>query len=84
LALREGKVALVTGGGSGIGREIALIYAAEGAKVIVADINAWSEAETDSMISKKAGRCSRNTEERGPRVRDRGRREDRGATINNR
>ncbi len=55
LPLLEGKVALVTGGGSGIGRETALIYAAEGAKVIVADINASSAAETASMISQKAG-----------------------------
>ena len=33
------KVAFVTGSGSGIGRAIALLYAAEGAKVVVSDIN---------------------------------------------
>lgn len=33
------KVALVTGAGMGIGEAIALLYASEGAKVIVADIN---------------------------------------------
>src|ERR1041384_3972281 len=44
------KVALVVGGGSGIGREVALILARRGAHVIVADQNAanaeatWSEA----------------------------------------
>lgn len=37
--LLEGKVAIVTGAGQGIGREIALLLAGEGAKLIVADIN---------------------------------------------
>ncbi len=34
----DNKVALVTGGGSGIGREIALLYAQQGAQVFVADL----------------------------------------------
>ena len=34
-----GKVALVTGGASGIGRSTALTFAREGAKLIVADMN---------------------------------------------
>src|SRR4029079_9454761 len=34
-----GKVALVTGAGAGIGRRIATRFAAEGAKVVVSDIN---------------------------------------------
>ena len=35
----QGKVAVVTGAASGIGREIARTYAREGAKVVIADLN---------------------------------------------
>jgi D-sorbitol dehydrogenase (acceptor) len=41
----EGKTAIITGGARGIGRAIAQRYAAEGARVVVADINA-AEAST--------------------------------------
>ena len=33
------KVALITGGGSGIGKAIALLYALEGAKIVLADVD---------------------------------------------
>ena len=36
----QGKVALITGAGSGIGRETALLFAREGAAIVVADVNA--------------------------------------------
>ncbi len=49
-SLFEGKVALVTGAGSGIGRASALAFAREGAKVMVSDVNAASCEETAAMI----------------------------------
>jgi hypothetical protein len=46
----EGKIALVTGAGSGIGRAAALTFAREGAKVVVADIAAEGGKETLRLI----------------------------------
>lgn len=39
MAMFENKVVLVTGGGSGIGRATALLFASRGARVVVADID---------------------------------------------
>ncbi len=48
----DGKVAIVTGAGSGIGREIALHFAREGAKIAVCDINMPGANETVDMVTK--------------------------------
>lgn len=45
--LLEGKVAIVTGGGRGIGREVALAMAAHGASVVVNDVGAALSGEAD-------------------------------------
>jgi len=50
-----GKVALVTGGGSGIGRAICLLFAQEGAKVVVADYAAQAGQETVNLITSAQG-----------------------------
>jgi len=51
----EGKVALVTGGGSGIGRAASLRLAAEGAAVVVADLNEAAAAQTAAEIEQTGG-----------------------------
>ena len=50
-----GKVALVTGGSSGIGRTSALAFAKAGAKVIVADVMSDGGEEAVSLIKKEGG-----------------------------
>src|SRR5437899_11626352 len=51
----DGKVALVTGGASGIGRATALTFAREGAKLIIADMNEDGGQQTVHMITEKGG-----------------------------
>jgi len=51
----EGKVAIITGAGSGLGREFAKELAGEGVKVVAADINLPGAEETVSMVSDAGG-----------------------------
>jgi NAD(P)-dependent dehydrogenase (short-subunit alcohol dehydrogenase family) len=55
--MAEGKVAVVTGAGSGIGRSSAVALAAAGLAVVVADIDAASGKDTESLIIRSGGRA---------------------------
>ncbi len=53
----DGKVAVITGAGGGIGRASALRFAAEGASVVAADIDVASNDETVSLVEASGGRA---------------------------
>lgn len=53
----EGKVAVVTGGGGGIGRAASIIFAREGASVVVADVNVVAGEETAHLITQAGGKA---------------------------
>ena len=55
MARLAGKVALITGGGTGIGRATAQLFAAEGARVVIAEINAQSGEQTAQLITQAGG-----------------------------
>ena len=49
------KVAIITGGGQGIGRALSLGFASYGASVVIADINDTGAQETADMIREAGG-----------------------------
>lgn len=51
------KVALITGAGSGIGREAALLFAKEGASIVAVDVNDTGGEETVKMIAAQGARA---------------------------
>jgi 3-hydroxybutyrate dehydrogenase len=51
------KVAIVTGGASGIGEEICLQFAREGARIAIADIDSAASAKVISKIEHEGGRA---------------------------
>jgi NAD(P)-dependent dehydrogenase (short-subunit alcohol dehydrogenase family) len=53
----KGKVALITGAGMGMGREASVLFAEEGARVVVADINARAAGETVDLVRKAGGQA---------------------------
>jgi len=53
----NGKVAIITGAGSGIGRAAALRFAAEGARVVVAELVPDLGKETERLVGEEGGEC---------------------------
>jgi NAD(P)-dependent dehydrogenase (short-subunit alcohol dehydrogenase family) len=53
----KGKVALITGAGMGQGREAALLFAREGARVVVCDVNGRAGNDTVKAITRKGGQA---------------------------
>lgn len=52
------KVALITGAGSGIGRETALLFAQEGASIVVVDVNDVAGQKTVQMVQDAGGKAT--------------------------
>jgi NAD(P)-dependent dehydrogenase (short-subunit alcohol dehydrogenase family) len=53
----KGKVVLITGAGMGMGREASVLFAQEGARVVVCDINDTAARETVALVEKAGGKA---------------------------
>jgi NAD(P)-dependent dehydrogenase (short-subunit alcohol dehydrogenase family) len=53
----RGKVAFITGAGMGMGREAAILFAEEGARVVVADIDVQAARETVARVEARGGQA---------------------------
>ena len=53
----NGKVALITGAGMGMGREASTLFASEGARIVVCDINDKAAKETVALVEKAGGQA---------------------------
>lgn len=53
----QGRVAIVTGSGRGIGKAVALLFSREGAKVVISDIDPQPALETAREIEARGGEC---------------------------
>jgi NAD(P)-dependent dehydrogenase (short-subunit alcohol dehydrogenase family) len=53
----KGKTAIITGAGDGIGKTTALLFASEGANVVVTDINEFTGADTAEEINRLGGQA---------------------------
>ncbi|CAF1012142.1 unnamed protein product [Rotaria sordida] len=51
----QGKIAIITGGDSGIGRAVALAFAREGATVVISYLNETEDAEEIQAVIQKEG-----------------------------
>ncbi len=51
----DNKVAIVTGAASGIGRASAILFAREGARLVIVDQNGEGLAETAKLVAKDGG-----------------------------
>ncbi len=54
----QDKVALITGAGSGIGRETALLFAQEGARIVVVDVNDEAGQKTVALVQESGGQAT--------------------------
>src|SRR5690348_16663589 len=52
-----GRIAIITGAGSGMGRAAALVFARHGARVVVSDVNDQGGAKTVAMVEAAGGQA---------------------------